>query len=743
MSRLRDKLQQSLRSELARSRFVIPWGGALGALAHPVYWLIWTYVLPQPYDNLPLRLSAALLCVPLILQRYWPKRFEAHLLAYWHFCLIYVMPFVCSFLAVKNNFSTMWMMTEVMMIFIMALCIDSPLLLMVYIIAGILAGSLVAISTMAAPLILTPANKANLTLLPFVILCGMAFSRAIQKGRIFVEKNKALQAIAGSIAHEMRNPLGQIQYSLENIDRNLPTPSTSQATQALPEQKVRELYRHLAQGRLAIKRGLQVIAMTLDQVNEKTIDPASFTYMHAGEVTRKAIDEYGFESDAVRHKVQLQVIRDFPFMGDETTYLFIIFNLIKNAVHYFPLYPDANLVLTVDRDCVTVCDTGPGIAKQALPNLFEPFRTAGKADGTGLGLAYCRRAMRAFGGDIACDSVFGHYTKFTLRLPALTPATAAAEARKQAARTQMELAFQNRDGFAEPPATPRQPVLTGKTVLLADDDAFSRMLVRAYLQQQDMHVVEVVHGQAALDYLASGAPCDVLIMDIKMPGLDGLTTSTAIRSAGSRCKDLPIIILSGYSSESTLQSALAAGVNAVLAKPVEAALLHEKLAQQFSPRPTTSARPALPPAADGPPSLPGQPGLLDDKRLDELRRLDMLDEFLSDYLALINPLLTRLEISVAAQNFDDMHQALHSLLGISGTIGGSALHHLVRRLYAAVDGGHWPHEENWLKQIKVLSARTIYALQSAYVTSQAPPMSRNDNTFFSDGGTPEKRKNLR
>ncbi|MFP3624292.1 hybrid sensor histidine kinase/response regulator, partial [Burkholderia sp. SIMBA_051] len=94
-------------------------------------------------------------------------------------------------------------------------CIDSPFLLMACIGIGVFAGSLAAVLTSPAPIVLTAANQSDLALLPVVVLCSMAFSHAISKGRIFVEKNRALQTLAGSIAHEMRNPLSQLRHVLD------------------------------------------------------------------------------------------------------------------------------------------------------------------------------------------------------------------------------------------------------------------------------------------------------------------------------------------------------------------------------------------------------------------------------------------------------------------------------------------------------------------------------------------------
>ncbi len=157
--------------------------------------------------------------------------------------------------------------------------------------------------------------------------------------------------------------------------------------------------------------------MTLDEVSAKAIRPDQFTYLSAAAATRKALDEYGFGDQNERARVRLAVLEDFTFKVDETVYLFTLFNPIKNALHHIAAHPLATLTLTVDRQTVIVHDTGPGIAPEILPHLFEPFRTAGNSAGTGLGLAYCQRAMRAFGSTIRCRSEVGQFTQFTLEFP--------------------------------------------------------------------------------------------------------------------------------------------------------------------------------------------------------------------------------------------------------------------------------------------------------------------------------------
>ncbi len=497
---------------LERSRLAIRWGGLLGLLCHPIYFVVWTYVLPQPYDNLFLRLSAALVCIPLIFQARWPQRFNRYLLIYWHACLIYVLPFVCTFITIRNGFSTMWMMTEVMMIFILALCIDSPLLLLACLGIGVATASAAAVLSAPSPVVLSAASQADLALLPVVVLCSMAFSYAVSKGHIFVEKNRALQALASSIVHEMRNPLSQLKQVFEGIEAALPSTSAAHRSTMLSAEDAASLHRHLAQGKLSIERGLRVIAMTLDEVGSKAIRPERLAYLGAAATTRKALDEYGFADDTERSKARLIVREDFTFRVDETVYLFTLFNLIKNALHHMAAYPSATLTLTIERHAVSVRDTGAGVPPEVLPHLFNPFRTAGSTGATGLGLAYCQRAMEAFGGSIECRSEPGQFTEFTLRFPAV-PEREVAEYEREILDRAM-------------------PVFAGKRILIVDDDEHHRTRTRRVLAGLGAVVSEAGNGQTALAMLgdSEAEPSDLVLLDVNMPVLDGYAVAEKIRA---------------------------------------------------------------------------------------------------------------------------------------------------------------------------------------------------------------------
>jgi CheY-like chemotaxis protein len=506
MNRLREKIRAIVQNDLEHSRSAMQWGGLLGFFAHPIYFFIWAFMFPQPYDNFYLRLSASIFCLPLVFQKYWPKRYESYLVGCWYFCLIYALPFVCTFLAIKNSFTSMWMMTEVMAIFILALCIDIPLLLLACVVIGVIAAFLAVIFTSELPLLLSNTDQASLALLPVILISSMLFSNEMRKGRsrASLEKTKALTGLAGSIAHEMRNPLSHIKYAADSI-----TNAFAHGEQINSAEIVNKIYLHLTQISTAVNRGLQVIDITLREVADKPINSANFDYLSAATITGKAIEEYGFDSPDERNKVTINVLNDFSFKVDETAYIYIIFNLIKNALYYLPSHPDATIIVTIDHQKIAVTDNGPGIPQHVLNNLFKNFTTAGKADGTGLGLAYCQRAMHAFGGNIRCESVVGQYTTFTLTFPVIS---------------QEEIDAHTKTVFQE-----TIPLFKHKRILVVDDQIIFHASVRHMLEDLGCQIDGADNGQVAINMLKENR-YDLIVMDLLMSVKDGYITTEEIRS---------------------------------------------------------------------------------------------------------------------------------------------------------------------------------------------------------------------
>ena len=129
-------------------------------------------------------------------------------------------------------------------------------------------------------------------------------------------------------------------------------------------------------------------------------------------IVKIAINDFTFEDKEQKELVNIDLENDFNFKGDKTLMIYVLFNLLKNALHY---KVKINIWLDSQNRQLHFKDEGIGIDKDKLESIFDSFTTSGKSSGTGLGLPFCKRAMNAFGGDIICQSEIGKGAEFILK----------------------------------------------------------------------------------------------------------------------------------------------------------------------------------------------------------------------------------------------------------------------------------------------------------------------------------------
>ncbi len=540
------------------SRFNVTWGALLAASGHMFFYFLLEYGFRMPYENFALRLTASLLALSLFflirMESPAAKRFFP---AYWHFSLIFILPFFFTFFLLKNDFHELWLYWEIFMIFVLIAFVPNWLMLLFDLATGVFAAVVCFVLT-SPDMRLNPDFDipAYVTVLLFTVVAGYLFSYSNRRGQIALEKNSALQALAGSIAHEMRNPLGQVKLNLEIIEEQLPLYKQGIS---LPDgrdpdnlfQVLDSLHQHVAWCQIAVKRGTQIISMILDEVREKPVEKGSFIYASAAQMTRKAIDEYGFESGAEREKIIVDDADDFMFRINETMYVFVIFNLIKNALYFLESRPESKIYITLekggDSNRVRVKDTGPGISPENLDKLFDPYFTASRKGGTGLGLSYCKRVMHAFDGKITCDSEEGKYTEFVLTFPAVGADELQA----------------NRDELIDG----SRAMFEKKRFLVVDDKAGGRRAVREALMPFVVVVDEAAGGTDAIKKL-SASRYDLVVMNLAMPGLDGYEATEMIRNgeAGKEAATIPVVAYTEQPYAVVRGKAKKAGMQGVITK---------------------------------------------------------------------------------------------------------------------------------------------------------------------------------
>jgi len=230
-----------------------------------------------------------------------------------------------------------------------------------------------------------------------------------------------------------------------------------------------------------------------------------------------------------------------------------LFNLVGNAVK-FTLHGEVSIFATLidnpegQRLRVEVSDTGVGISKEAQSSLFQRFSqadgsTTRRFGGTGLGLAITQRLAEMMGGKVGVRSTLGQGSTFWIEVAA--PATEA----------------------VQPQVVAEAGYLDGISILVVEDNAVNRMIASKMLENLGATVATAEDGEHGVEAAAHGA-FDLILMDIQMPGIDGVEATRRIRALDGPAKDLPIIALTANVMAHQRQDYLNAGMNGVVGKPI-------------------------------------------------------------------------------------------------------------------------------------------------------------------------------
>ena len=189
-----------------------------GAIMFPVYWLVWKYLFPQPYENLPLRLVGSGLCLLLAIKDWWPTAMRRYLPVIWLGMILYALPFFFTFMLLQNNTSDIWLMSTLSALFLMVLLLDWISLIVCFFIGSLLAWRL--------HLLVSPGvTGLNLyvefiPVLLFAVIAGTVFN--YKAAGLRQAQERARLDIGSLIAKEIQSPLFSIRTNAVSLSKFLP-----------------------------------------------------------------------------------------------------------------------------------------------------------------------------------------------------------------------------------------------------------------------------------------------------------------------------------------------------------------------------------------------------------------------------------------------------------------------------------------------------------------------------------------
>lgn len=423
LTRMLASLAQS--AEYSRPNMVLV--GAVGVVGHPLYYLIWAYVFPQPYESLAWRAAGAALCVPLLFVNHWPQRLRPLLVPYWLFALLFELPFFFTYMLLRNGMSLIWGMSTMAALFLLLLVIYDWVMISLMALAGS------ALAWFAYWLTVPHIEHAHLYLqqVPiylFTLVAGSIFNYKAEL--VKQEKLSAMAAVGSTIAHELRTPLLGIRSGIAGLKRYVPQLLEGYELalrHGLPVQRIRAAhYRELLPVLHRVEAETHysniIIDMLLLNSSRTAVDPAEFHRVSMVECVDTALARYPFKSPNERRKIHWRGDADFVFWGSDVLMVHVLFNLIKNALQFIAEAGKGDISIWVENGpqghALHFYDTGRGIEPERVHRVFERFYTSMAAGGgAGIGLAFCKVVMKSFGGDIACRSRHGHFTEFVMDFP--------------------------------------------------------------------------------------------------------------------------------------------------------------------------------------------------------------------------------------------------------------------------------------------------------------------------------------
>ncbi len=382
-------------------------------------------------------------------------------------------------------------------------------------------------------------------------------SIAIENARLYSAAqaaNRAKDEFLATLSHELRTPMTAVLGWSRMLKLGLSDGEASAAIDAIEQSASAQA--QLIEDVLDVSR-IMSGKLTFDPrpTDLRTVAQAAIGTVHPAAVAK------GIE-------ILTSIPPDLPAVsGDEGRLQQIVWNLLANAIKFTPRAGTVTLRLTHDGSLVrlTVSDTGEGIDRNFLPYVFEPFRQADSSTtrphgAIGLGLAIVRSLVEMHGGRIrAASEGKGRGASFTLELPVseTAPAVAAAPATERP---------------VVPTASATLPALTDITVLVIDDQQYTRDVVAAILRHTGATVQTATSVREALPLFQRIEP-HVVVCDIAMPEEDGYVFLREVRARPDAQRSTPILALTAFGRPEDRLLALNAGFDAYLKKPVDPAEL--------------------------------------------------------------------------------------------------------------------------------------------------------------------------
>ncbi|HXE97617.1 MAG TPA: ATP-binding protein, partial [Dongiaceae bacterium] len=370
----------------------------------------------------------------------------------------------------------------------------------------------------------------------------------LESAKLVAEKaNLSKSEFLSSMSHELRTPLGAILGFAQLMESGSPQPT--------PAQK-RSIDQILKAGWYLLELINEILDLALIESGKLSL---SLEPVSLAEVLHEC--EAMVEPQAQKRGIGMVFTRfETPFFihADRTRVKQVFINLLSNAIKYNKVDGTVTVECTLshpDAVRISVRDTGVGLAREQLSQLFQPFNRLGQTsveEGTGIGLVVCKRLVGLMGGTIGAESTVGQGSVFWIELSLTTAPQAVTQAAEPAAHDEARAGGQAKL----------------QTLLYVEDNPANLMLVADLIARRpDIRFLSAQDGISGVAIARASLP-DVILMDINLPGISGIE-ALRILAEDPATAHIPVVALSANAMHRDIEKGLAAGFFRYLTKPIK------------------------------------------------------------------------------------------------------------------------------------------------------------------------------
>ncbi|MBP1583842.1 MAG: amino acid permease [Victivallales bacterium] len=531
------------------------------------------------------------------------------------------------------------------------------------------------------------------------------------------DSNKAKSTFLSNMSHDIRTPMNAIIGYTELAKRK-----------GVTEENLREYLKKIeASSHHLLALVNDVLEMSRIESGKMELEP---TQINLKRLLAEVKDMFATQMSVkkIDFTVDVTKVQNACVVCDKNRLNRMLLNLISNAYKFTP--EGGRISITVIQTgtigtnagiyVFRVKDTGIGMSKAFAAKVFDAFERernaeAGEVQGTGLGMAITKCIVDLMQGEISVDTEQGKGTEFTI---VLTLPYAEEVVEDEARQSETPAAVQHD--------------FTSRRVLLVDDNEINRDIATAILTDAGFEVDPAENGQVAVEKIAQGGIgfYDIILMDVQMPIMNGYEATRAIRGMNIKgLSDIPIIALSANAFESDVRDALAAGMNAHVAKPIRIPELMSKLGELLANQPLRKRPPLAQERRSGTSAILMNRPLSPQALFQTLKGIGCdIDGTLSStfmgnekfYLKMFaklagNTALERMHKALEAKDANALFEASHELKGVYANLGLTPLYEPCAEIVEIARAGGLDGVEELLEPLDALHSEVVSLANSQIV----------------------------